>query len=217
MIEDHSSMTTVRPTEGFVLTTPRTMSQLCSHNGTDYSEGKEVITDDPCKHCFCMNGDIVCAIPGCGTPLENQGRSCVAMPVKKGACCPDTYICDGIDTITVQPDSEDTQVQQHIVPEKTGLKGVDKKRPFDKPAGPKVDKSSEEEHSGEDMGAFTTTESPKSADESDEDKSPETSDEDTGRATTQSSEEKPTEPSSEEKTTTASEEKSTELGCCCLI
>ncbi|XP_053657637.1 titin [Anopheles marshallii] len=96
MLEDEST-TTVRPTPGFILTTTvsPSVSTDCVHNGETYADGALIMTDKPCEHCYCMRGDIVCAVQECGTPLENEGKNCTALPPAVGQCCPDKYICDG--------------------------------------------------------------------------------------------------------------------------
>lgn len=157
LLDDHST-TTVRPTEGFILTTPKTDTQECIYSNITYSDGSLIKTEDPCKHCYCMKGDIVCAVPECGEPLEHE--DCVAVPPKTSQCCPDTYICNGSETVTIPPELEDHQ--QHIVPQKTPVKGgVDTKRkgPLpEKPKDTKVDKSSEEDLE-EDQNITTATHS----------------------------------------------------------
>ncbi|CAO1400317.1 unnamed protein product [Diamesa tonsa] len=170
-IDDHST-TTERPTTGFMITTPPAESQACIHDDEEYFDGSMIIMDDPCQHCYCMKGDIVCAVPECGLPLENEGRNCTAMKPKIGQCCPDTYICDGTELVTLEPES-DSQVTedllQNILPFKTPVKGGEQPSIKDKvdnvntlptkPKDTKVDKSSEEE-SDEDMHhVLTTTES----------------------------------------------------------
>uniref|UniRef100_A0A182J4Q6 VWFC domain-containing protein n=1 Tax=Anopheles atroparvus TaxID=41427 RepID=A0A182J4Q6_ANOAO len=96
MLDDELT-TTVRPTPGFILTTTvsPSVSTDCVHNGETYADGALIMTDKPCEHCYCMRGDIVCAVQECGTPLENEGKNCVALPPAAGQCCPDKYMCDG--------------------------------------------------------------------------------------------------------------------------
>lgn len=146
LLDDHST-TTIRPTEGFILTTPKTDTQECIYSNITYSDGSLIKTEDPCKHCYCMKGDIVCAVPECGEPLEHE--DCVAVPPKTGQCCPDTYICNGSETVTIPPESQLEEHQQHIVPQKTPVKGgsdTKRKGPVpEKPKDTKVDKSSEED------------------------------------------------------------------------
>uniref|UniRef100_A0A182PL15 VWFC domain-containing protein n=1 Tax=Anopheles epiroticus TaxID=199890 RepID=A0A182PL15_9DIPT len=120
MLEDEST-TTVRPTPGFILTTTvsPSVSTDCVHNGESYADGALIMTDKPCEHCYCMRGDIVCAVQECGTPLENEGKNCTALPPAVGQCCPDKYICDGsaaamITTTvpSVSPSADDEEQEQ---------------------------------------------------------------------------------------------------------
>ncbi|CAH0720853.1 unnamed protein product, partial [Brenthis ino] len=92
--------TTVRPTPGFLLTTttmvPVTQpSQECIHEDQIFRDGAHIKTEKACEHCYCMKGDIVCVVQGCGAPMENEGKNCTALPLRFGQCCPDTYICEG--------------------------------------------------------------------------------------------------------------------------
>lgn len=168
MLQDHDH-TTVKPTEGFILSTPKTESQKCFYFGTEYSDGKLIKVEDPCKHCYCMKGDIVCAVPECGLPFEHEEKNCTAIPPKKGQCCSDTYICDGLETVTIMPEQDDgSELQQQVVPQKTYVKGatnskIGTKRPIEeKPKDPKIDKSSEEDQ------LVDHTESSSAADSEDE-------------------------------------------------
>ena len=34
----------------------------CYMNGNYYANGADIVTEDPCEHCYCLNGDVVCAI-----------------------------------------------------------------------------------------------------------------------------------------------------------
>lgn len=96
MIED--SQTTIEPpSQGFMITTTTMPSQTteCLHNGVQYIDGELINTDQPCEHCYCMRGDIVCAVQDCGRPLEMHGKNCTARIPKDGECCPQIYECDG--------------------------------------------------------------------------------------------------------------------------
>lgn len=88
--------TTEQYSQGFIITTTNAPSQStdCSHNDTTYSDGELVTTDQPCEHCYCMRGDIVCAVQECGTPLDMEGKNCTARPPRDGECCPDVYDCE---------------------------------------------------------------------------------------------------------------------------
>uniref|UniRef100_A0A182VSN8 VWFC domain-containing protein n=1 Tax=Anopheles minimus TaxID=112268 RepID=A0A182VSN8_9DIPT len=143
MLEDEST-TTVRPTPGFILTTTVTpsVSTDCVHNGETYADGALIMTDKPCEHCYCMRGDIVCAVQECGTPLENEGKNCTALPPAVGQCCPDKYICDGsaaaimttthpsiptsaVDDTKVQEEDQTTKAEQESVPTETTQASVE--------------------------------------------------------------------------------------------
>ncbi|XP_026470964.1 titin homolog [Ctenocephalides felis] len=113
LLQLDDTTTTVRPTPGYLLptTTISSISQSCMHNNEEYADGTLIITDKPCEHCYCMRGDIVCAVQECGTPLENEGKNCTALPPRNGQCCPDTYICG-----TLQDDEHTTQFVDHSIP-----------------------------------------------------------------------------------------------------
>ncbi|XP_066143902.1 mucin-2 isoform X2 [Euwallacea fornicatus] len=88
-----SSTTTTTTTE-----TPTTTLQpgvQCEFHGDMYNDGELVKKDIPCEKCYCLRGDIVCAVQECGpTPLDKV--NCTALPVTEGQCCPDTYNCTGV-------------------------------------------------------------------------------------------------------------------------
>ncbi|KAJ0180545.1 hypothetical protein K1T71_003949 [Dendrolimus kikuchii] len=98
--------TTVRPTPGFILTTPTTISPItqitqdCVHDDQIFADGALIKTEKACEHCYCMKGDIVCVVQECGTPMENEGKNCTSLPPREGQCCPDTYICEGDESST---------------------------------------------------------------------------------------------------------------------
>ncbi|KAF2879979.1 hypothetical protein ILUMI_26190, partial [Ignelater luminosus] len=85
--------TTERP--GLIFTTtmlPGTSE--CVYNNEVYADGALIKKDLPCEHCYCMKGDIVCAVQECSpTPLDKV--NCTAI-LKEDQCCPDTYDCDNI-------------------------------------------------------------------------------------------------------------------------
>ncbi|XP_063221449.1 mucin-2-like [Bacillus rossius redtenbacheri] len=86
--------TTYRPTTpGLVFsTTPGPLD--CKHDGETVADGTRITTEEPCEHCYCMRGDIVCAVQECGKPLEKEGRNCTALPPAPGRCCPEQYQCE---------------------------------------------------------------------------------------------------------------------------
>ncbi|CAB3372700.1 Hypothetical predicted protein [Cloeon dipterum] len=94
--------TTLGSIAGFFFTTTTTISPstMCKHNGEEYADGALIQVDDkPCEHCYCMRGEIVCAVQECGTPLEREGHNCTALPTQPGKCCPEMYQCDGIEYV----------------------------------------------------------------------------------------------------------------------
>lgn len=97
LLED-SQTTTEPPSQGFIITTtnaPAIQTSECLHNGVQYIDGELITTDHPCEHCYCMRGDIVCAVQECGKPLEMHGNNCTAHLPKDGDCCPEVYDCSG--------------------------------------------------------------------------------------------------------------------------
>lgn len=88
--------TTVRPTPALIFTTTLAPGPIdCIYNNEIYADGALVKKDIPCEHCYCMKGDIVCAVQECGpTPLDKV--NCTALPIREGQCCPDTYDCENI-------------------------------------------------------------------------------------------------------------------------
>ncbi|KAG8234330.1 hypothetical protein J437_LFUL017734, partial [Ladona fulva] len=121
----HFGITTLRPTTTTTTTTtttlpptttpPVTASPLgCRYESEMYEDG-ELITPisgidaaksnaSPCQHCYCMRGDIVCAVQECGTPMEDAatgvagangaGQNCTALLPPPGKCCPEAYQCE---------------------------------------------------------------------------------------------------------------------------
>ena len=67
----------------------------CFYKGHQYDEGALIESDEACEHCYCMKGNLVCAVRNCGAPLENHGN-CRAVPNSKNQCCPETYECDNV-------------------------------------------------------------------------------------------------------------------------
>ncbi|XP_055297229.1 titin [Sitodiplosis mosellana] len=93
MLEDQT--TTEAPSQGFIITTTSAPvpSTDCYHNEVSYSDGENIDTDQPCEHCYCMRGDIVCAVQEC-KPLEMHGKNCTAKIPGPGECCPQVYECE---------------------------------------------------------------------------------------------------------------------------
>ncbi|OXA45701.1 hypothetical protein Fcan01_19792 [Folsomia candida] len=68
----------------------------CIREGEYYTDGSQIPgATGPCEHCYCMRGEIVCAVQECGAPLENEGGNCTAIAPPPGMCCPEKYSCDG--------------------------------------------------------------------------------------------------------------------------
>lgn len=88
----------------------------CIYNNEVYPDGTLLKKDIPCEKCYCMKGDIVCAVQECGpTPLDKV--NCTALPVKKGQCCPDTYDCGQLseEDLTTISSYEVTTVQPSVI------------------------------------------------------------------------------------------------------
>merc|ERR1711911_542222 len=54
----------------------------CLLDGEVYADGALVITENPCEYCYCMHGDIVCAVQDCANPLGLLTDNCVPLPKK---------------------------------------------------------------------------------------------------------------------------------------
>lgn len=76
-----------QPTGLLLTTTPGPVA--CNHNGDLYADGARIPGATPCEHCYCMRGDVVCAVQECGPALTG----CTPLPTRAGACCPDAYQC----------------------------------------------------------------------------------------------------------------------------
>ena len=68
-------------------------SLTCVHNGDIYADGASIQTEDPCEHCYCMKGDLVCAVTECKSSLDEDSEGCVPRPPLPGQCCPESYVC----------------------------------------------------------------------------------------------------------------------------
>ncbi|XP_017871483.1 PREDICTED: mucin-2 [Drosophila arizonae] len=122
-LEDHSTTTTtVRPTPGFILTTTMTpaVSTDCIHNGETFADGASIEGKNACEHCYCMRGDIVCAVQECEMPMSTaSGKTCRAMPAAEGECCPSNYICDDDSTTTESIESTTLETSRDEEPTAT--------------------------------------------------------------------------------------------------
>lgn len=65
----------------------------CRVNDDVYRDGESIamVSEKPCEHCYCMRGDIVCAVQDCGEPL--RGKDCTPETPPAGQCCPTSYQC----------------------------------------------------------------------------------------------------------------------------
>ncbi|CAG4980924.1 unnamed protein product [Parnassius apollo] len=161
--------TTVRPTPGFLLTTttlePVTQaSQDCVHDDQIFADGALLKTEKACEHCYCMKGDIVCVVQGCGTPMENEGKNCTSLPPRHGQCCPDTYICESnelaTDHITELTTSEIFETTSSTPPRRGGVEGSGYRIEPDEPyTDMPIFDVTETEGSGEDQSVIAFDES----------------------------------------------------------
>lgn len=90
--------TKVGTTSGLIITTtteaaPHTTSPQCQYENKVYEDGELIYTIQPCNHCYCLHGKIVCAVQECGKPMESHGKNCTAQPPPEGECCPSIYQC----------------------------------------------------------------------------------------------------------------------------
>ena len=66
----------------------------CAQNGVMYEEGDSIETEDPCEHCYCMQGKTVCAVSSCMGNMDDNTQHCVPpLPPPPGQCCPTEYKC----------------------------------------------------------------------------------------------------------------------------
>ncbi|XP_001952422.2 mucin-17 isoform X2 [Acyrthosiphon pisum] len=93
----------------------------CRVNEETYRDGESIamVSEKPCEHCYCMRGDIVCAVQDCGEPL--RGKDCTPETPPAGQCCPTSYQCanetnSSYDTSTLQPmslsDSDENEAEK---------------------------------------------------------------------------------------------------------
>ena len=94
---DHSSITTeVSSISTESPTTPVVAKPAkggCFQKGNYYADGASIESEDPCEHCYCMKGDIVCAVEPCMDSMEADSESCKPQPAPPGECCPKEYKC----------------------------------------------------------------------------------------------------------------------------
>ena len=94
---DHSSITTeISSISTESPTTPvvaKPSKGGCFQKGNYYADGASIESEDPCEHCYCMKGDIVCAVEPCMDGMEGDSESCKPQPPNPGECCPKEYKC----------------------------------------------------------------------------------------------------------------------------
>ena len=88
-----TDVTTDLVSPGGVTTSKAPAQTGCYMHGAYYANGADIVTEDPCEHCYCLNGDVVCAIQECMGPLEGRTDNCEAMAPPPGQCCPAEYKC----------------------------------------------------------------------------------------------------------------------------
>lgn len=86
-------MSTDLVSTGLVTTSKAPTQTGCYMSGSYYANGADIVTEDPCEHCYCLNGDVVCAIQECMGPLEGRTDNCEALAPPPGQCCPAEYKC----------------------------------------------------------------------------------------------------------------------------
>ncbi|XP_060841647.1 putative uncharacterized protein DDB_G0282133 isoform X2 [Rhopalosiphum padi] len=98
----------------------------CRVNDDVYRDGESIamVSEKPCEHCYCMRGDIVCAVQDCGEPL--RGKDCTPETPPAGQCCPTSYQCanetnNSYDITTLQPvllsDSDENEAEKFPINE----------------------------------------------------------------------------------------------------
>ncbi|XP_023017526.2 tenectin [Leptinotarsa decemlineata] len=113
--------TTTTTTTTTTIVPPTSAPSDCIYQNQVYIDGALVKKDVPCEKCYCMRGDIICAVQECGpTPLDKV--NCTALPTKEGQCCPDTYDCEMLseeDLTTLSyydvPTTQPTIISSHSV------------------------------------------------------------------------------------------------------
>ncbi|XP_039292177.1 titin homolog [Nilaparvata lugens] len=102
--------TTTEASSGLIITTTAETPQQCEYGGVLYNDGELIVpnersTMNSCEKCYCMRGEIVCAVQNCGNPME--GKDCEPVPPPEGQCCPTNYICANE---TIPFESEDPKI-----------------------------------------------------------------------------------------------------------
>lgn len=89
---EKSTTSTPQITGGLVFSTTSAPFD-CKVNDDVFRDGESITmnSEKPCEHCYCMRGDIVCAVQDCGEPL--RGKDCTPETPPAGQCCPTSYQC----------------------------------------------------------------------------------------------------------------------------
>ncbi|XP_012057856.1 PREDICTED: titin [Atta cephalotes] len=111
---DEESSTTIGPTPGLIMTTtlPPGILPQCYYEGKVYEDGDLIYSTQPCQHCYCFRGEIACAVQNCGTPMQEHGKNCTALPPPEGECCPTIYECE--EEITTVRDEGEEQFPEQV-------------------------------------------------------------------------------------------------------
>ncbi|XP_065226953.1 mucin-12-like [Planococcus citri] len=98
---DREYTSTFRPqtTGGLLKSTTSSPVVDCQYGNKYFSDGELIKTEKPCEHCYCMRGDIVCAVQDCGEPL--RGKDCIPTTPPPNKCCPSSYACAN-ETATIE-------------------------------------------------------------------------------------------------------------------
>jgi hypothetical protein len=67
---------------------PAFTTEGCAVNNKLYDEGEAIPSGKPCEHCYCMKGEMICAMQKCDSPMAG----CVPV-IKEGQCCPERFEC----------------------------------------------------------------------------------------------------------------------------
>uniref|UniRef100_A0A1A9ZDU0 VWFC domain-containing protein n=1 Tax=Glossina pallidipes TaxID=7398 RepID=A0A1A9ZDU0_GLOPL len=116
-----TQQTTERPTPGFILTTTAmsATSTKCVQNDQFYIDGSRVPGENPCQNCYCMRGDIICAVQECKSSLlATNGKICMATPANESECCSNNYVCE--DDVTTYQNLNTSTLPYSNLDEKVG-------------------------------------------------------------------------------------------------
>ena len=75
---------------------PRAKVPGCTQNGAFYVDGSSIETEDPCEHCYCIQGTIACSVTSCMGELDGDADHCEPVQPAAGECCPTEYKCGKI-------------------------------------------------------------------------------------------------------------------------